>query len=104
MLRKFFFRLSPILKYQIIGKSMRPTLKAGDMVLVNKAAYWLSLPKRNDIIALRDPRDGKTLIKRIIKIEEKGYFVQGDNKNASTDSRIFGMIRRSEIIGKIITL
>ena len=104
MLRKFFFRLSPILKYQIFGESMRPTLKAGDTVLVNKTAYWLSLPKRNDIIAFRDPRDGKILIKRIINIEEKGYFVQGDNKNSSTDSRVFGMIRRSEIIGKVITL
>ena len=52
---------------------------------------------------MHDPRDDKVLIKRITKIEDKSYFVQGDNKNASTDSRVFGMIRRSAIIGKVIS-
>jgi len=104
MLRKFFFRLSPIDKYKISGSSMLPTLKTGDMVLVNKVAYWFSSPKKNDIVAVRDPRDGKTLIKRIIKIEENSYFVQGDNKNSSTDSRVFGMIKKTDIIGNVVIL
>jgi|ERR1700722_5282809 len=104
MFRKFFLRFSPFDKYKIFGSSMIPTLKAGDMVLVNKIAYWFSSPKKNNIIAFRDPRDGKTLIKRITKIEGESYFVQGDNKNLSTDSRVFGMIRRSDILGKVIIL
>ena len=104
MLRTFFFRLFPIDKYKISGSSMLPTLKTGDMVLVNRVAYWFSPPQKNDIVAVRDPRDGKTLIKRIIKIEGKSYFVLGDNKNSSTDSRVFGMIRRSDILGKVMVL
>jgi len=82
---------------------MLPVLKNGQTVLVNRLSYLLSKPKINDIVAMHDPRDDKVLIKRITKIEDKSYFVQGDNKNASTDSRVFGMIRRSAIIGKVIS-
>lgn len=98
--RLFFF--SPIYKYKISGNSMTPTLAPNDIVLVNRMSYWFASPKINDIIAVRDPRDGKILIKRIKKIENKQCFVQGDNKNSSTDSRVFGMIRKQDIIGKVI--
>lgn len=81
---------------------MVPKIQEGDRVLVNRLSFLFRQPKMNNIIALRDPRDGKILIKRITKIEGKRYFVQGDNKNSSTDSRVFGMIGRSDIIGKII--
>ncbi len=81
---------------------MFPTLLDGDHVLVNRLAYMFHKPKVGDGVALKDPRDGKVLIKRITKIENQHYFVIGDNKHYSTDSREFGMIRRSEIIGKII--
>lgn len=79
---------------------MSPTLKVGSNVLVCK--YIFSKPKVEDIIAARDPRDGKTIIKRIIKIENKKYFLQGGNKEASTDSRSFGLIDKDDIIGKVI--
>ncbi len=101
MFQQLFLLLSPIYKYQIFGSSMLPTLKPGDMVLVNRMSYLFLSPKINDIVAVKDPREGKVLIKRIMKIEGKSYFVQGDNKNASTDSRVFGMIGRINIIGKV---
>jgi nickel-type superoxide dismutase maturation protease len=83
---------------------MYPTLSDGQIVLVNRLAYWFATPKTRDIVAVSDPRDGKILIKRITKIEGKQYFVQGDNKKASTDSRVFGMIEKSDILGKVIVL
>lgn len=82
---------------------MIPTFSSGDVVLVNRLAYWFQQPQKKDLIALHDPRDDKVLVKRITKIAGERYFVEGDNKNHSTDSRVFGMIRRSEIIGKVIT-
>jgi nickel-type superoxide dismutase maturation protease len=90
----------PFIKYRILGNSMYPTLKTGSNVLVFK--YFFSKPKIGDIITARDPKDGKTIIKRIIKIENKKYFVQGDNKEASTDSRKFGLLDKNDIIGKVI--
>lgn len=79
---------------------MFPILKGGSSVLVCK--YFFYKPSIGDIIAASDPRDGKTIIKRIIKMENKRYFVQGDNKAASTDSRNFGLLDKDDIIGKVI--
>jgi nickel-type superoxide dismutase maturation protease len=81
---------------------MTPTFSSNDIVLVNRIRYLFTSPKVNDIVASHDPRDGTVLIKRITKIDGKGYFVQGDNKNSSTDSQVFGMIGKQEIIGKVI--
>jgi nickel-type superoxide dismutase maturation protease len=96
--------LSPIYKYKISGTSMTPTIAASEYVLVNRLAYLFGNPKINDIIALRDPRDGKILTKRITKKLEDKYFVEGDNKTFSTDSRVFGWIKKRDIIGKAIGL
>lgn len=82
---------------------MSPTFSSGDVIFINRLIYLFSKPKKGDIIAVYDPRDGKVLIKRIIKIEDTKYFIQGDNANASTDSRVFGMIERRAIVGKVMT-
>ena len=96
------YRFIPINHFKIIGESMWPTLSDGKNVLVNRIAYLFNIPKVNDIVACRDPRDNKILIKRILKKENGKYFVLGDNKKASTDSRIFGMIEKKSIVGKVI--
>lgn len=83
---------------------MSPTLKPGQVVLVNRLAYLFHKPQREDIVAVKDPRDKKVLIKRITKISNDKYFIQGDNKKYSTDSRVFGMIRKQNILGKVIYL
>lgn len=94
--------LSPIYKYKISGTSMEPTIAAGENVVVNRIAYIFKKPQKDDIIALHDPRDGKILIKRITKKERTKYFVEGDNKKKSTDSRVFGWIEKRDIIGRVI--
>ena len=81
---------------------MSPTLRENQIVVINRLRYLFKTPVINDIVALKDPRDGKVLIKRIIKIHNNKYFVQGDNKNYSTDSREFGMIEKGDILGKIL--
>jgi len=83
---------------------MSPTLKEHEIVLVNRLAYFLRNPKINEIIVLKDPRTKREVIKRITKIRKNMYFVEGDNKNESTDSRVFGEISRSAIIGKVLFL
>lgn len=81
---------------------MEPVFHAGDFVVVNRLAYVISAPKVGDVIALKDPRDEKVLIKRITKIDNNRFFVEGDNKKASTDSRKFGMIERHSIVGRVV--
>ncbi len=81
---------------------MSPTFKSSDIVLVNRLSYIGKVPKVGDIVALKDPRDKKILIKRISKIKNNKYFVSGDNKSESTDSRAFGWVTKKDIIGKVI--
>jgi nickel-type superoxide dismutase maturation protease len=81
---------------------MLPTFRDGDIVLVNRLAYLFTKPHKGDIVAVKDPRDNKVLVKRIEQIDNKRYFVVGDNKLHSTDSREFGMIGKNLIIGKVI--
>lgn len=50
------------------GPSMQPTLVTGNLVVVNRLAYFFSPPQRGDVIVLHNPRyeNGDDLIKRVI--------------------------------------
>lgn len=81
---------------------MEPTLKSGDYIIVNKLAYIFKKPSKGDIVVLKHPKDkNKFLIKRISDTGYSKYFVVGDNKNYSTDSRHFGAINKNLIVGKL---
>ena len=88
-------------KFRVIGHSMEPQIKNGQSVLVNSVSYWFKTPKISDIVAFKD-KGNLILIKRIIRIQNKKYFVQGDNKEDSLDSRKLGVISKNQIIGEII--
>ena len=82
--------------------SMEPALKPGDFVLVNKWAYLFREPAKGDVIVLKHPRDkDKFLLKRVEEIRDSEYFVAGDNRDFSQDSRHFGPIKKDLIIGKV---
>lgn len=78
---------------------MYPTFKSGDFVLVNRLAYFFNKPKIRDIIVLKRQR---YIIKRIAKIKDNKFFVVGDNKKQSTDSREFGWIDKESIAGRVM--
>lgn len=107
----------------IKGNSMNPALNDGDIVVLNKTAYWFKKPSPGDIVAFK--KDGKILIKRVydnidfLKLydynvvetdstlsaernTEGEIFVLGDNPSESVDSRQFGSVKSKEILGKII--
>jgi len=79
---------------------MLPTLKPGQDVLVFTWAYIFSKPKKGDMVVVKH-RD-KEMVKRIQKCDDRQVFVQGDNDRESTDSRKFGPIDKSEIIGRVV--
>lgn len=76
---------------------MLPILKPGQDVLV---LCWFLKLKVGDLIVFK--KNGKEMIKKIQKVRKQEYFVVGDNPKESTDSRNFGWIKKSEIIGKVI--
>ena len=87
-------------RFVISGHSMEPTLTQGKSILVSSIPFIFSKPKVGDIVAFK--KDGKTFIKRITKINGEKYFISGDNEKDSLDSRKFGWINKSDILGKVI--
>lgn len=83
----------PISKFKVFGNSMFPTLKEGQEVLTFN---WSKI-KIRDIVVVKGEK-----IKRVQKIMGSKVYLVGDNLVESTDSRHFGPVDRSQIIGKVI--
>jgi signal peptidase I len=125
------FSVYCFLSFQIVhvdGNSMQPTLMKGNYALVNCYSYVLREPKKGDIVLIKrktkDPSDHINLsIKRIagipgdevefqnannssktetVSLSEGEYFLVGDNAADSYDSRHYGAVKDSRIIGKVI--
>lgn len=77
---------------------MEPLILDGKKILM--ISYLFFKPKLNDIVAFKV--DGKIFIKRIFRSENNKYFLLGENKSDSLDSRKFGYVDRKNILGKII--
>lgn len=87
----------PLKRFTIHGNSMLPTLTPGQDVLV---WCWLNKYQAGDVVAVKV--NGKDMVKRIQKTDDRRIFVMGDNEKMSTDSRKFGWIDKKDIIGKLI--
>ena len=140
-----FFSRVVVTAVEVKGVSMAPTLKAGDLFLLNRFAYFHREPQRGELVVVRDPETGDLIVKRIIglpcetvimqnyvpfvngrclrepylgrntmradmsplskpTVVPRGfYYVLGDNRSRSLDSRAFGPIPRESILG-VITL
>jgi len=87
-------------KYICEGKSMNPTLRDGETVLVDRAAKI----EVGDIVVAKQPIEQRSeVVKRIERITERGhYFLVGDNLEDSNDSRHFGAVTREYIKGKVV--
>lgn len=75
---------------------MSPFLKSGDIVMVSK----FGKTKPGDVVVFRIK--DVAYIKRIEKKKGDRYFLIGDNRKESIDSRKFGWMDEKDIIGKVI--
>jgi nickel-type superoxide dismutase maturation protease len=84
--------------YRIEGDSMHPSLKEGDLVLINPHATL----DVGDIVVARHPfKRNVNIIKRLAKIlDGERYILLSDNAEDSADSRQFGAIPAKDILGK----
>ena len=103
---------------RVEGTSMLPMLEDQDRLFINKFAYHLGTIHRGDVVVFLYPHDQtKSYIKRVIEryvpprfaddrsetetvIPPHEYFVMGDHRSISSDSRDFGPVERDLIYGK----
>lgn len=79
---------------------MEPTFFERDIILISSLPYWFGKPHYGDIVIFK--KEKKYFIKRIQEVRKNIYFVAGDNRGDSFDSRKFGTLARKEILGKVI--
>ena len=98
-------RAARLLPVRIIGRSMEPTLMEGDWTIFLHYPKGLT-PKAlkkaigKVVLVRRSVKPEVLTVKRLIKILDTGYWVEGDNAEASTDSRQYLTIALEEIVGR----
>ncbi len=125
LLAVWIFRSAVVDLNYVAGRSMYPTLLPGDIVLVNKLAYGISVPftayrlmnwgqpRRGDMVILVGPGKENWLVKRVAGLPGDGirpgrvvppghYYVLGDNRAESSDSRHFGSVAQSRLVGQVV--
>jgi signal peptidase I len=109
--------------FVVDGESMHPTFENGDYLIVDELTYHFESPQRGDVIVFRYPGDPSIFyIKRIVGLPGETvhitngtvmitktdgalgagqYFVMGDNRPESSDSRVWGPLPAQNIIGRV---
>lgn len=103
--------------WMVVGPSMAPTLEHGDLVLIDRWTYGRRDPQPGEIALLEGP-GGLPLVKRVLggpvprgdrigdlvdptKPREPLFWVEGDNRTLSADSRQFGPVPRARFRGRV---
>ena len=99
---------------------MQPVLNPGDTIIIDRftpgvllpvvrftGGQYLRLPalrslQVGDIVVLQRALGEDVLIKRIQSILGEEVFVMGDNSRSSIDSRHFGPVQKTAILGRVI--
>lgn len=118
----FFYNFQTVV---VEGHSMTPTLKDHQRILVCKALWLVGPPKKGDIVVIKGDTPGDYLVKRVYAtagqevdyayqpdnydfslgkyiVPEGHIYVLGDNLAVSEDSRDFGPVPLSRVLGKVI--
>ena len=89
----------PVTRIRIVGPSMEPAMRNGDWWLVLRT----SRVRPGDAVLLAHPdRPDLLVVKRVVERRGDGWWVLGDNPQASEDSRRFGPVPDALILGRLL--
>ena len=84
---------------------MSPTYNDGDWLLFKQVmvdANKVQGLEGKAVVIERESYPGIHFIKRVITADSSGVWVEGDSKEASTDSRQWGALTPTEIVGIVL--
>lgn len=84
----------PWLRVEVRGGSMIPTLRPGEWLFVRRDVP----PRPGAVMVVRQA--GRQVVKRVVRVDENGVWVEGDNAGASDDSRTYGPVDPKDVIGE----
>ena len=88
--------MRPWTTVRIVGPSMEPALRNGDWWVVRRTRRI----RVGQVVAVVHPnRPDLMVVKRVVRQSEAGLWIEGDNADASDDSRAFGTIPREAVVG-----
>ncbi|MBI4136195.1 MAG: signal peptidase I [Candidatus Vogelbacteria bacterium] len=100
----------------VSGLSMVPSFDDGEYLIIDELSYLFRSPLRDEVIVFRYPKDPtKFFIKRVVnlpgetvtiqnsayQLQADEYFVLGDNRDRSLDSRAWGPVAKKLIKGRV---
>ena len=84
---------------RVVGPSMEPAVRNGQWWVVRRGVKL----RQGDVVLLQHPtRSDLSVVKRLSRREGDGWWVLGDNPRESDDSRQFGVVPDTLIIGRLI--
>ncbi|MEO1391606.1 MAG: nickel-type superoxide dismutase maturation protease [Cyanobacteria bacterium J06634_5] len=89
-------------RFCVTGNSMRPTLEPGEDVLVVPINPTLGISPGDIVVCLHPLKTHLRMVKRVSETFYDGScYVLSDNAAEGSDSRVFGVVGRELIIGKV---
>jgi signal peptidase I len=109
-INKFVYRIEPIRRGDVVvfhyprdpTKSYikRVIALPGDRIRIDQGQVWLNGRRLNENYVPEEYRDGRSMTQ--IVVPQDCFFMMGDHRSISSDSREFGPVERSLIYGKAV--
>ena len=86
----------PLFVVLVRGPSMVPTLRSGDALVVRRGGRV----RPGDVVVASFPsRPGLLVVKRAVREQDGGWWLEGDNEFVTDDSRAYGV---ADTLGRVM--